>query len=129
METVIDTSCLLGVILREPRRDEIILASRGCSLIVPDFIGAEFCNALSAMMRRGLIPLSTAIQAAQALLSVPLQQRNADYGQVLEIASEHLLYAYDAFFLSLCVRHNARLLTLDQKMAAVASSMNIKLLL
>jgi predicted nucleic acid-binding protein len=129
METVIDTSCLLGVILKEPRRQEIIQASRGCTLLAPDFIGAEFCSALSGLMRRELISVGTAKEAIQAFLQIPVQQRSADFRQVLEIASEHRMYAYDAFFLSLCVRHNAMLLTLDRKMAAIATNMNIKLLL
>lgn len=53
---------------------------------------------------------------------------NVDIGHALEIAAQHRIYAYDAYFLECAIQTRSPLLTLDMKMKAIAESMKLDLI-
>jgi predicted nucleic acid-binding protein len=50
------------------------------------------------------------------------------FAQVLTIAHQTNMYAYDAYFLDCAIRHSAPLMTLDRKLLIAAKTLGIDIL-
>jgi len=124
-EIVIDTSAVVAVILDAPEKDVLIRLTADVELVAPASIHWEVGNALSAMIRRGRLTLQLALRAIESYRSIPIRFVEVDLGASLMIASEHHLYAYDAYLIECAKRRSAPLLTLDRALARAASKMSI----
>jgi predicted nucleic acid-binding protein len=128
MVVVIDTSALIAVLISEPERAGIVKATQGVDLVAPASVHWEVGNALSALLKRRRASLAQAQQALTAYSSIPIRLLDVDLALALEIASEHALYAYDAYLITCSLSQRAPLLTLDRGLARAATAAGTQLL-
>jgi predicted nucleic acid-binding protein len=88
-------------------------------------IASRVGNAFSAMIRRGRLTAELAARAIDIYQSIPIRFVDVDLMASLMIASEHHLYAYDAYLIECSRARRAPLLTLDRALARVATKMMI----
>jgi predicted nucleic acid-binding protein len=127
MDVVIDTSALIAVLVGEPERNVIVKLTAGHSLIGPGSIPWEIGNAFSAMLKQNRIPLDEVHKGLSIFSSIPIRYAKSDLAHALTIAHKTNMYAYDAYILDCAIRHNAPLLSLDQKLMTAALSLNISI--
>lgn len=126
MKIVIDSSAVMAVLLYENSRDDILNVTHGAELYAPMIIQAEIGNAVSALMKRGLITLEQGLILVRSASTIPISNREIDIYAAMELSYEYKIYAYDAYFLALCRRMNTSLLTLDKGMKNIAQMISIK---
>ena len=124
-EIVIDTSAVVAVITDAREKADLIEATEGAALVAPSSVHWEVGNAFSAMMRRGRLTPELAARAIEIYDSIPIRFIDIDLMASLMIASEHRIYAYDAYLIECSRARRAPLLTLDRTLARVAASMKI----
>lgn len=127
MQIVVDTSALVAVILDEPERPAIVSATRGAVLLAPASLPWEVGNALVATVRRHRLTGTEALEAWSAFESIPLRLVDVDAGEAIATALELGLYAYDAYMLVLARGLRLPLLSLDRRLCASATRLNIPL--
>ena len=128
MNVVADTNIFLAIALNEPPKEHIIEVTSGAVLSAPEILPYEIGNALSAMTKRGRISKAEALAAEKAANLIPVRLVNIDIQKALELAIEHDIYAYDAYFL-LCAKSLAQfLMSLDGRMKQVARDLGIDVL-
>ena len=125
---VIDTSCLIAVLLNEPEKSRLIEMTSGCFLIAPAAINWEIGNAFSAMFRKNRISLKDAHRAIKIYKEIPLQIADIDLGKALEVSYKSKIYAYDAYMIVCAITHKSPLLTLDETLKREARKYNIKIM-
>lgn len=128
MDIVIDTSALIAVIVDEPERNKIIEISNGKTLIGPGSIPWEVGNAFSAMFKRNRLTIEEAERGISIFYNIPLRYIEPDFVKVLNLSKQADIYAYDAYFLDIAIRHKAPLLTLDRKLKSFAQNINVETL-
>ena len=126
MDIVIDTSALIAVIVGEPERHRIIELTNGNTLIGPGSIPWEIGNAFSAMFKQNRLTLDEAKKGLAIFDSIPLRYSKTDSVNALKISKQINLYAYDAYCLDCAIRHQAPLLTLDQKLRTAAKNLKVE---
>lgn len=124
-EIVIDTSAVVAVITDASEKGALIRLTQDAALIAPSSVHWEIGNAFSAMMRRGRMTPELATRAIEIYQSIPIRFVDVDLRAALMIASEHRLYAYDAYLLECSISRRASLLTLDRALARVATRISI----
>lgn len=128
MDIVADTNVFLAVSLNEPERDRIVRLTTDASVTAPEILPYEIGNALSAMIKRKKLTQAEALLAEKAASQIAVRLVSVDIHASLQIAIEHNIYAYDAYFL-LCARtYSLPLLTLDKRMKQVAIDIGIQVL-
>lgn len=125
MDIVIDTSAIVAVITDAAEKAALIRITEDAALIAPSSVHWEVGNAFSAMIRRGRLTSELAARAIDVYQSIPIRFIDVDLTASLTIASEHRLYAYDAYLLECSRARRAALLTLDRALARVAAKMAI----
>lgn len=128
MEIVIDASCIMAVLMNEPEKADVILKTKGCSLIAPACLPFEICNALSSLMKRDLITVSEAAFAYHQFSRIQIRFIEPDLQLSLVIAGENKIYAYDAYYMSIAEQYGFSVYSLDKKFNEVASGRMIKCL-
>lgn len=128
MKIITDTNIFLAVALDEPERDKILELTQGCFAVAPDLLPYEIGNALSAMLKRKQLSAEEVITCFNFSSQIPVQLVDVDIVKALNIAIEHGIYAYDAYFLQCALQYRLPLLSLDRKMVQVAKQLNIKIL-
>ena len=126
MELVVDTSAVISVIANGPERPAIVRHASGASLIAPASVHWEVGNAFSAMFRRSRITLAQAKRAISSYEQIPFRFVDIDLGQSLELSERLGIHAYDAYVLACALNSRSPLLTLDRKLAAIASAAGIR---
>ena len=127
MALVVDTSVILAVVLNEPTKAILIRLTTGADLIAPLSLHWEIGNALSAMLKRKRI---TEVEAQQALVEyqkIPIRFLDVPLDATLQIVVQHLIYAYDAYFLVCARNQSCALITLDGGLRTVAQAAHISL--
>ena len=128
MELIADTNIFLAVVLNEPSKKRIIELTTEVTLIAPEILPYEIGNALSAMVKRRKITIEEALTAEYEASLIPVRLINLDVHAALQLALDHNIYAYDAYFLH-CAQSSSRpLLTLDRRMKQVANELSIRIL-
>lgn len=128
MDIVADTNIFLAVALNEPERGRIITVTADASPLAPEILPYEIGNALSAMVKRRKLTQSEALEAERLIGRIPVRFVSADIHGSLQLALEHDIYAYDAYFLHCAQAFSCPLLTLDRRMKQVAGYIGIKVL-
>lgn len=126
MDIVIDTSAVIAVVTKEPDRDAILAATQDASLLAPHSLPWEIANAFSAMFKQKRITQEQALEALTLYRRIPLQLVDVSLATALALASQHNIYAYDAYMLVCAQRHNALLLALDTALLHTARAIGIK---
>ncbi len=127
MKLVLDASMALAWIFERLDAEEAALANHLLDVFleheawVPRLWHAEVANALLVAERRGVITQVTTHNFSESLSRLPLKVDNRSglrhQAPVLQLAREHQLSAYDATYLELTLRLEARLATFDRKLA------------
>lgn len=128
MKIVSDTNIFLAVALEEESKSRIIEITDGCSLYAPEILYYEIGNALSAMIKRRQIETSDVQAIYSVTQQIPVSLAKVSIPKALEIAIEHNIYAYDAYFLEVAQTLPSPLLTLDTRLKTVAQKMSIETL-
>ena len=128
MEIVADTNTFLSVALDEPERARIVELTTGHDLVAPEVLPFEIGNALTALMKRGVLQAKEVSTVWDAVQAIPVDLRAVDIKEALRIAMRFGLYAYDAYFLECALGLRLPLLTLDKGMKAVARELAIEVL-
>lgn len=128
VEILADTNVFLAVVLNEPQKEQIIDLTAEASAVAPDVLPYEIGNALSAMVKRRQVSESEALEAEKRARRIPVRLVEVDVPASLQLALEHHIYAYDAYFLHCAKKFAAPLLTLDRRMKLVAAELKIRLL-
>ena len=61
MDIIIDASCVLAVLTKEPEREQVLKLTEGTNLISPASLPYEVGNAFSAMIKRNRIDGNQAV--------------------------------------------------------------------
>ena len=128
MNIITDTNIFLAVVLEESQKEKIIQLSSGCNAISPEILPYEIGNALSAMIKRKQLTKKEAIIAQKQIEAIPVRLITVDIKESLELAIEHNIYAYDAYFLQCAKSLSCPILTLDKGMKTVANKIGISIL-
>ena len=128
MKIIADTNTFLAVALNEPEKDVLIRATSGHQLIAPEVLPYEIGNALSAMLKKGVIAPSEIGLAWDAVRQIPVELRPIDMHEALRLAVRFQIYAYDAYFLGCALNGRLPLLTLDRGMKRCARQLDLQTL-
>jgi predicted nucleic acid-binding protein len=80
------------------------------------------------MMKRSSLKADEVILAWNTIQAIPVDLRRSDINAALNIATQHNIYAYDAYFLECALNLHSPLLTLDQRMKGIAREIGIKIM-
>lgn len=83
---------------------------------------------MSAMVKRRQIQRNDVQTTYRITQEIPVSLSIVDVPKALDIAVEHNLYAYDAYFLQCSLSLSSPLMTLDARLQAAAKAMSIKIL-
>ncbi|MGL4944499.1 MAG: type II toxin-antitoxin system VapC family toxin [Thermoguttaceae bacterium] len=128
MDIVVDTSAVIAVIMGEPQRKEIIALTRGRQLIAPASIMWEIGNAFSAMIKRKRTTCKPLQRAWDVFQMIPLRYVDVDMKNVIALAAQYNIYAYDAYFLDCALQCQSPLLTLDEPLQRIARKLTIEVM-
>lgn len=128
MKIIADTNTFIAVALNEPEKSRIIQLTKGHDIIAPDVLPFELGNALTAMMKKKVLKKDEVASAWEAVQYIPVDLRQTDIRSALNIAINHNIYAYDAYFLECAFNLRSPLLTLDLGMQRVARKLGITIL-
>ncbi len=126
MSLVVDTSVIIAVILNESTKPRIIEITKGQELIAPESLRWEIGNAFSALFKKKILSLEQAMNGLKIFEQIPLRYPAIDFHEVLKIAYEHQIYAYDAYFLKMSQNHKCPFITLDNSLQKLADKLGIK---
>lgn len=124
---IVDTSVVLAVLLAEPSRAAIVARTKGKRLLVAPSVTWEVGNALVALVRRGRASPADIARAWASFRKMSFREAACDVAASLRIATDHKLYAYDAYVIEAARSARASLMTLDerQRVAAIACGVEI----
>lgn len=128
MKIIADTNTFIAVALNEPEKHKIIKLTEGHDLVAPDVLPFEIGNALTAMMKKGVLKKGEVISAWEVIQQIHVDLRNSDIKSALKIATKFQIYAYDAYFLECADNLRSPLLTLDIGIKRVARELGITVL-
>jgi predicted nucleic acid-binding protein len=120
---VIDASALVAVLFAEPSAQSVAERIRGCSLIAPKLLDFEILNTCLSKIRRQPALRSGLIAAYAARASIRIDIVDVDYGEVLALAEQTGLTAYDASYLYLARINAVELVRLDRQLAQAAEKL------
>ena len=129
MKTIVaDASIVLRWFLPDEERGPEALALleayvRGeCRILIPALLGFEVLNGLLMATRRGRLEIETALQAYRGFQALGLEviDLEADGSEILKIAAQTGLTAYDAAYIALAKREKAELRTNDARLSKAA---------
>lgn len=128
MDIVADTNIFLAVALDESERERIVQLTSDATAMAPEILPYEIGNALSAMVKRRKLSEAEALKVERFANAIPVRLVQVDIHASLQIALQHNIYAYDAYFLQCARMYSHPLLTLDRRMKQVAIELDIKVL-
>jgi predicted nucleic acid-binding protein len=97
VEIVADTNTFLAVALDEPERAGIVQLTIGHDLVAPEVLPFEIGNALTALMKRGVLQGGEVGAVWDVVQAIPVDLRAVDIKEALGIAVRFGMYAYDAY--------------------------------
>ena len=124
---LVDASAVLAVILEEPEKPAILEVTAGCEAKAPGCLRWEIGNAFSRMVKRNRLKEHESVAALAVFETIPVQEVEVNLEEALQLALNHQIYAYDAYYLVAAKTHRVELLTLDGRMSDVAKAEGIKL--
>lgn len=128
MNMVADTSAFLAVVLDEPERPRLLALTHGHNLVAPEVLPFEIGNALTAMMRKGVLEPREVVLVWDAVQAIAVDLRAIDIRSALAVATQFGVYAYDAYFVECALSLRIPLLTLDKGMKRVARDLGVPVL-
>lgn len=127
MNLVVDTSVLIAVLVSEPERAKILKNTENFDLIAPGSVHWEIGNALAAMLKRKRISIGQIKAVLLAYEKIPIRFRDVDMELAMDIASEHDLYAYDAYIIACAQEIRCGLISLDRNLLYAAKKARVSI--
>ena len=127
MNLVVDTSVLIAVLVSEPERAKILKNTENLDLIAPGSVHWEIGNALAAMLKRKRISIGQIKAVLLAYEKIPIRFRDVDMELAMDIASEHDLYAYDAYIIACAQEIRCGLISLDRNLLYAAKKARVSI--
>ncbi|MDR1175497.1 MAG: type II toxin-antitoxin system VapC family toxin [Treponema sp.] len=128
MDTLLDASAIMAIILNEPNKDVVIKLTKGSTLLSPEIISYEIGNALISLYKRHKLKEKEVTDAYHDFMKIPIRTLDVDMEKALKISCKYNIYAYDAYYLETAKRLKLPLITFDVSMKNVALNMNINIL-
>ena len=129
MEILLDASAIMAVIADEPETAIVVHSTQNSIIVTPDIISFEIANGLTKMMRRNIIDTKEQmINLIKNFKMIPIKTVNVDIERALEIAWDHKIYAYDAFYLEVAKRFKLPMLTFDERMKKIGKVLGLLIL-
>jgi predicted nucleic acid-binding protein len=129
---VIDASAAVGLVLAFPGTDIFApLLEEAALVTAPDLYIAEVGNAIWKYRKAELLPMERCELLLEQAVSLPdrIESSAALYQEAFALACRHQHPVYDALYLILARRTNATILTMDRRLADLAGSLEIKVLI
>jgi Predicted nucleic acid-binding protein, contains PIN domain len=128
VNVVLDASAGIAAIVRRAASvgvDEVL--GRTKVVIAPDLYVAEACSGIWKYVLAGQLDVDDAVgRVTETLRLVDVWHPVASFAEeALREAADHRHSVYDMFYIVLARREQATLLTLDNRMRALAQAMNI----
>jgi predicted nucleic acid-binding protein len=117
---VVDCSALVGILFEEPWQAQASEKIHGRTMNAPFLLEIEFTSVALKKNKQGYGPLADKALERFKALSVTLHQIAPP--QVLALALQYKLSAYDASYLWLAAELKAPLATFDEKLAEAATT-------
>ena len=124
---LLDASAIMAVILNEHNRDIVIKLTSNALLVSPEVIPFEIGNALVNLYKRQKLSKEKVLEAYASFITIPLKLIKVHIEKALNIACEHNIYAYDAYYLEVALRRKLPLITCDAAMKRVGMALNIEI--
>jgi predicted nucleic acid-binding protein len=133
VDVVIDASAAVAWYLQDEFDDDAAalldhVVEHGA--IVPALWAVEMQNALRNAHRRGCVDAGAAAEILKRLSQLPLRVIDADsrpvFRNALSLAIEHDISVYDAVYLDVAIRFNARLASRDNRLLLLANKIGIE---
>jgi predicted nucleic acid-binding protein len=126
MEIISDASAFLAVVLDETSREWVIERTTGLTVVSPEVLPYEIANALIAVKRKGRLTDREVLKAFDLSQRIPVKLVSIRIRDALTIAARHGIHAYDAFYIQCCLETKLPLISLDNRMCEVATSLAVK---
>lgn len=128
MDILLDASAIMAIILNEPNKEKVVSLTRNTTILVPEVISFEIGNALINLFKKGKITKEDLLEAYRNYTLIPLRTIKIDIEKALKIACKYKVYAYDAYYLEIAYRLKLSLVTFDESMKKVGTSLKIDIL-
>lgn len=111
--------------------DSVLVALEGKTILVPAIWNLEIANAILVGERKNRLRQPEILRFISLLKSLPVQQDTQTSGDqvhnVLPLAREYALSAYDAAYLELSLRYKAPIATLDDRLEKAARQAGLQI--
>ena len=111
--------------------DGVLVALEGKTILVPAVWSLELCNAVLVGERKKRLHKPEILRFTTLLEGLSVQEDVQSVGDhvnnVLPLAQQYNLSAYDAAYLELAIRHSAPLATLDSKLGKAAKQAGVSI--
>jgi len=128
VDILLDASAIMAIILNEPNKEKVVSLTRNTTILVPEVISFEIGNALINLFKKGKITKEDLLEAYRNYTLIPLRTIKIDIEKALKIACKYKVYAYDAYYLEIAYRLKLSLVTFDESMKKVGTSLKIDIL-
>ena len=112
-DKVVDASALAAVAFKEPEEEIARARLHGHRLFAPFLLSYEMANICRTKMKRDIAARTTIFEQFVDSRRVPIDLRDVDLSEVVELALRRNLTAYDASYLWLARHLRLELVTLD----------------
>ena len=127
-ELIIDASCILEYLLNQENKDTIVNKVSNSKLVAPSCLPFEIGNAISKLIKRGLISIYEGVSVFHEYARIPIRLIEPEIPSAIVIAGENKSYAYDAYYINVAEQMALPLYTLDDQMHRIASDRGVKCL-
>lgn len=128
MSVVIDASVVVACLLPDERStvaERILLDAEGTGMLVPTLFAYEVASALRSAEASGRVGADDCVWVLERVRSLPLVAEQPDAAHVLTVARDCGISVYDAAYLSLALRRQVPLATLDAALAEAAAAAGV----
>ena len=120
---VVDASALAALLLEEPAREAVVRELEGYDLVAPDLLPYELANAAWKAAQRAPELGDALAEGLATLLEAPILYVSVPAHGAYRLARQATTTVYDAAYLWLARDLNVGLVTLDGRMAALATEL------
>jgi predicted nucleic acid-binding protein len=114
--------------LNESSKPAIIQATKNVDLIAPTSVHWEIGNAFSAMFKRNRLTLDEVLEAIKMYKQIPIRYVEVELEEVLRIAHQLNIYAYDAYLIRCAQKYNAPLFSLDERLLRLTETLKVRIM-
>lgn len=119
---VIDASALAALVFGEPEAAKVVACLGNSQLVAPALLSFELASVCLKKLRRHPDQRELILTSYHLATRIEINEASVDFNEVLALAESTALTTYDASYLWLARQLGAEIVTLDQRLAQVASA-------